>query len=97
MFAVVGPDAGHVEIVLAEDAEVVGGGDGAGDVVGAAVVPLGDGEFGASPSRSDFGFNLREEVDWPAEYILGYPRDLGERRVPEAARALHNCLDLVVS
>ena len=83
----------------AEDAEIVGLGDGAGDVIPAAAFVFGHGNFHAGKFGIDFGLQAAEQIDRRVAEFLVNPRiavgeGVVEGGIPEVARALDDELDL---
>ena len=82
----------------AEDAEVVGLGDGSGDVIPAATFVFGHGNFHAGIFGVNFGLKAAENVDGRVAEFLIDPRvavaSVGVGGIPEITRALHDELHL---
>ncbi len=91
------PQAGGEDALAAEDAQHVGLGDRAGDVVAAAVVVFGDGDLGAGIEVVDVALDARQQSDRALGCPLGDPAmspqwliqlRFGVGRIPERARGL---------
>src|SRR5580692_955822 len=95
------PEAGREETLSAENSQVVRLGDGPRDVVPAAVFILGDGYFHSGIFGIDFRLQAAEQINGSVAQLLVNPGiavgGIGERGVPQRARALDDQLDLSIS
>ena len=83
-----GPVGGVGHALLAEDPQHVGIGDGAADLVAAAVVPLADRQPGARVVGRDLALEPGEQVDRAVQDVVGDPAVLDVGRVPQRAGGL---------
>src|SRR2546427_1425018 len=92
------PEVGSENPLAAEDAEVICLGDGARDVVPAAVLVFGDGDLHAREFGVDLGLEPAQDVDRTTAKFIEDPRIaivvVVERGIPQVARTLHDKLDL---
>ncbi len=95
LVAVQGPEVCREKSLGAEDAEVVGLSDGAGDVLAASIIVFGNGKSHARIFCGDARLQAAQDVDGAAE-CAGDPGTLRIGRVPQTARALHDGLNLRV-
>src|SRR6266853_2913613 len=68
------PEVSREDSLAAEDAEVIGLGDGSGNVIPAAVLVLRDGHLHAGELGVDLGLEATQDVDWSLAKFVKDPR-----------------------